>query len=405
MPPKKIPWILYAALGTSAIFGVWLAAGYVGAASKAEFVVEVERRSLQTAILHRTSSLHVLPQSESQSASGISTIMKSPARGRVPGPLQVRGPETNVTTGGSPSSIEEKNAAVNSTFLRLQANTKSMQQLSTESQGECVWVNRTIKSELLIKSQSPYFLTAVLLLRIYKEDKAKLTTRELMQWLLYMRYIGVEHVYMYDAFYTRDEAQFEHLGQFLKDKYVTYIDWHMHNPYTISGTQVTAYQHCIDNYGAESTWQMAVDIDEYPFSPIDQQPGSVVRFIEKFSSKNPMVSEITMQNFLFLGKPLERELLMERLWRRDPKPSNALVKPIYRPANVRASIHHNRMLRGISTNAPYQELRMNHYWGARLQNWEEDTPEILSRTVEDRSMETVTDEFHRCEAHIRPYIG
>lgn len=385
MPPKKkLLLVLYAALlGVSAVFGVLLAAGCVGATGKDSDHELEERNAPAATIVHRTNRDRLL--SDWRKVQDIN-LGESGA---------LQSGETNALMSGVSRRDEIGNGSAS--FAPSVRNTMKNTQES-EFQRECFWVNRT-------KSQPPYFLTAVLLLRIYKEDKAKLTTRELKQWLQYMRYIGVEHVYLYDAFYSPEEAQVGHLEQFLRDKYVTYIDWHMHNPYTISGTQVSAYQHCIDNYGSESTWQMAVDIDEYPFVPLDQQPDSVVRFIRSFSSKNPRVSEISMQNFLFLGKPLDQELLMERLWRRNPKPSNALVKPIYQPANVRASIHHNSILRGTSSNAPYEELRMNHYWGARLQNWGEDTPEILAQTIEDRSMETVTKQFHKCELYIRPYIS
>lgn len=268
---------------------------------------------------------------------------------------------------------------------------------STLDMENCLWANRTIP-------KSHYFLTAVVLLRIYKEDKANLTTRELKQWLEYMRYIGVEHVYLYDAFVSEDEAQMNEVKMFLQDNYVTYIDWHVHNPYTISGTQVSAYQHCIDHFGHENTWQAAIDIDEYPFSPVDTRPGFLSRFIKRFSEKDPTASEICMQNFLFLGKPLPLELLMERIWRRTPQPSNPLVKPIYKPANVRAQVHHNNVMQGHTTNAPAVALRMNHYWGARLQNWGEDTPEIIAKTVEDRSMEDIVKTFKQCEPYVRPYL-
>ena len=268
---------------------------------------------------------------------------------------------------------------------------------STLGMENCLWANRTIP-------KSHYFLTAVVLLRIYKEDKANLTTRELKQWLEYMRYIGVEHVYLYDAFVSEDEAQMNEVKMFLQDNYVTYIDWHVHNPYTISGTQVSAYQHCINHFGHENTWQAAIDIDEYPFSPVDTRPGFLSRFIKRFSEKDPTASEICMQNFLFLGKPLPLELLMERIWRRTPQPSNPLVKPIYKPANVRAQVHHNNVMQGHTTNAPAVELRMNHYWGARLQNWGEDTPEIIAKTVEDRSMEDIVKTFKQCEPYVRPYL-
>ena len=258
------------------------------------------------------------------------------------------------------------------------------------------WVRRT--------GNPPYFLTVVLLVRIYEKDKAKLTTKELKMWLQYLRYAGVEHVYIYDAWVYQNESQLEELKPYQEDGYITYIDWHTHNPYTIAGTQVAAYQHCIDHYSTETEWQAAIDIDEYPFSPVDTSPGFLYRYLKHYSKFHQMVSELTMQNFLFLGKPHDKELMIERLPRRTHNPSNPLVKPIYKPKNVRAQVHHNNLRNGRSQDAPTKELRMNHYWGARLQNWGEDTPDILKKTQVDNGMDPIISAFKNCEKYVRPYL-
>ena len=258
------------------------------------------------------------------------------------------------------------------------------------------WVKRAPKP--------PYFLTAVLLMRIYEKDKAQLTTKELKMWLQYLRYAGVEHVYVYDAWVYKNESQLDKLKLFIYDGYITYIDWHTHNPYTISGTQVAAYQDCINKFSGETQWQAAIDIDEYPFSTKDTNPGFLYRYIKHYSEFHPEVSELTMQNYLFLGKPLDKELVIERLLRRTHNPANPLVKPIYIPKNVNAQVHHNGIKSGRSRNAPDDELRLNHYWGARLQNWGEDTPEILKKTRPDNGMLPIIDAFKECERHVRPYL-
>jgi hypothetical protein len=267
---------------------------------------------------------------------------------------------------------------------------------SKEDPGCLGWVQRAPKP--------PYFLTVVLLVRIYTADKAKLTTKEMKEWLLYLRYAGVEHVYVYDAWVLEGESQLSALKAFDDDGYITYIDWHKHNPYTISGTQVAAYQNCIDKFKHENTWQAAIDIDEYPFAPRDTAPGFLYRYVRDFSDYHPQVSEITMQNYLYLGKPLEKELMIERLMRRTHRPANPLVKPIYKPSNVRAQVHHNGLRKGRSMNAPSAELRMNHYWGARLQDWGEDTPEILEKTETDNDIQPIITAFKECESLARPYL-
>ena len=289
-----------------------------------------------------------------------------------------------------------------SSFTSMNEQKRLLKQNSSRpglvNDSECLqWVH--------LAPKPPYFLTAVLLTRIYEKDKAKLTSAELKMWLQYLRYAGVEHVYIYDAFVYQSESQLPHLKEFLKDGYVTYVDWHKYNPYTISGTQVKAYQNCINVYQKESQWQAAIDIDEYPFSPRDQSPGFLSRYMKQYEKTYPDVSELSMQNFLFLGKPLNKELMIERVMRRTPQRSNVLSKPIYRTANIHsASVHHNSIQRGRSANAPQRELRLNHYWGARLQNWGNDTEETLKITIPDDSMKPIIRAFKQCDMRVRRYL-
>ena len=252
-----------------------------------------------------------------------------------------------------------------------------------------------------------YFLSAVLLVRIYSTDRAKLSTRELMQWLYYLRYAGFEHVYIYDAYVLKNESQKDALDFFIKQGFVTYVDWsHKAYPYSVSGTQESAYQDCLDKRGNQSIWQSSFDIDEYPFCPQDTKPNFMQRFIANYSTERPEASQITMQNFLFLGKPLNEEehpLLIDRLKRRTHGPSNALVKPIYKTSHVmKTGVHHHELLKGKSEDADQRLIRLNHYWGARLQNWGEDTPEILAKTKPDNTIEEIVHNLLNCDSVCLP---
>ena len=235
-------------------------------------------------------------------------------------------------------------------------------------------------------SSKPFLLTAVLLVRIYVKNLPQLSTRKLRQWFYYLRYAGFQHVYVHDAFVVKNESQEKALKTLIDEGFVTYTDWsHKAYPYSVNGTQHSAYQGCVNRFGYESQWQAAIEMDEHPFSPKDQKPLFPERAVGRFSEKFPNASELTMQNFLFLGKPLDdskHPLLIDRIWRRAHGPANALVKPIYRARNIaRAIVHHNALAQGTSRNFPANELRMNHYWGARLQNWGDDTPEIIAKST------------------------
>jgi len=223
-------------------------------------------------------------------------------------------------------------------------------------------------------------IDAVLAVRIYRHDKAKWTTFELDQWVKYMIYAGVQTIYLYDCHMTDDEA----LKKWAASRSnILYIDWGKYNhPHTLGGTQIRAYQHAIDSYGHLSDWQIAFDMDEYPFSLIDFDAGWLPRRINALS--RPEISELSIKNFLFLGNDTSRpsEWVAERIVRRTPFPANTLDKPIYRPKNVRAQMHHNILQSGSSVDVPASELRMNHYWGMRLQNWGLpcETNECMSKT-------------------------
>ena len=272
---------------------------------------------------------------------------------------------------------------------------KTMSTDLVENSG-CEWVNLTVEGP-------PYFLTVVFIVRIYEKDLSELTSQDIKNWLLYLRYAGVDHAYLYDLWYLPGESQREPLNVFIREGYLTYFDKHDLTPFSLEKSQHPSYQHCIDKFGKDTTWQVAIDIDEYPFCPGDTKSGFLRRYIEKFSSVNPQLSEITMNNFLYLGvKNKSRDLLIDKLWRRTHNPGNYLVKPIYKPSDTRrAQVHHNVLKRGQTGNAPSGELRMNHYWGARLQNWGPDTEEILAKTEEDLGMKPIVASFENCRGHTR----
>ena len=211
-------------------------------------------------------------------------------------------------------------------------------------------------------------LNGVLVVRIYASDKAKWARPELAQWLYYMHFSGVSTLYLYDCRQSSNESLEEWISQF---SWVVYHDWVAHSkPYGMFKTQVSAYQHAIDNYGRESEWQIAFDMDEYPFSPADIEFNFLRRAIRRLG--HPHIAELSLKNFLFLGNSTTgppEEWVLERIVRRTPRPANRLDKPIYRPTQVRAGIHHNTILSGRSVDVDPSVLRMNHYWGQRLENW------------------------------------
>lgn len=209
---------------------------------------------------------------------------------------------------------------------------------------------------------------AVLCARIYAADPPKWSRHELEQWVQYMRYAGVSHVYLYDTRHTDAESLAAWAAK--HGTSITYVDWLDHSiPWSVADTQNAAYQHALDTYGKASDWVVAFDLDEYPFAPNDLEPGFLQRAVAAYSDR---VTEISLQNYVFLGAPChgEGERVIERITRRSPAPLNDLVKPIYRPYGVAAAeVHHNVLNCGSQVDADGNKLRLNHYWGLRKQNW------------------------------------
>ena len=251
--------------------------------------------------------------------------------------------------------------------------------------------------------QPKFYLTAVLFVRIYEHDKANLTTRDLLQWIRYYLYIGVEHIYIYDSYVIEREGQMEDLTEYIKSGIITYLDWHEKNPYTME-IQVEAYQDAIDRYKHDTVWQMALDMDEYPYSPVDTDPGFLARFVSEFEQRNEGLSEITLSNYLVLGeRDLSKSWFIEQIFRETNKEANKLAKPIYIPKNVKAQLHHNHLISGSSKNLPGNEIRFKHYWGGRLQDWGPDTQEVLGQTTPEFGILGISYALKYCFVPSLPY--
>ena len=279
-------------------------------------------------------------------------------------------------------------------------------------------------SDSQVTRNDTYFLTAVVMTRIYANDINNFTSNELIQWLQFMSYAGVEHVYLYDAYFYQNESQREAVNCFVKSGFVSYIDWHhkaVDNDRQHRGvaTQQPAYQHCLETFGHQFVWQTATDIDEYPYCPSDTGPGFLNRLVHRVlasweagitgkrkrkTKARGKLGQIYMQNFLFLGPPpnlAKHPILVDQFWNRTNKVWNRNVKPILLAKGVRRTkVHWNFLLEGYeSYYVPTNIVRLNHYQGARY-DFDHTYDAKLKRTimVEDRGMSTVVSMLERCRA-------
>lgn len=237
-----------------------------------------------------------------------------------------------------------------------------------------------LHTEVGKKKNSSYFLVVAAKVRIYEEDKARWTVKELKQWMHYMFWAGAEHIYLCDHFRNKSEILKEKLQRYIDLSLVTYI------PFDVGPNnhqkQLQCYQHIIDDFKDVSVWQTALDMDEYPYIPDDVSEGFLKRYLEQFSEN---ISEVSMPNFILLGQGNHSfDLIIERIDRiySLTKKTNNLDKALYRPKNVKAALHHQRILKGKRIEEDGKRIKMLHYWGARTQGWGPDTPETLKNTVQ-----------------------
>ena len=131
--------------------------------------------------------------------------------------------------------------------------------------------------------------------RIYAEDEARWTVKELKQWLHYMLLAGVEHFYVCDHFAADSERLDGALSRYINAGLVTYIPWDQRSP---AGTgnpmkaQIRCYQRLVTRYRRRHRWQIAVDVDEYPFSLSDTRENFLARYLDQVPDD---VSEVRSQ--------------------------------------------------------------------------------------------------------------
>lgn len=120
--------------------------------------------------------------------------------------------------------------------------------------------------------------------------------------------------------------------------------------------------------------------------------GTCVRISERRQRVSVHV-QISLANYLMLGAGdrTRAKMALERIIRMTSHSANKLVKPVYRPARLHAAqVHRNRVESGRRVDAPVDQLRMLHYWGARGQQRDPAAARlIMSRTIEMTLMRDV----------------
>ena len=242
-----------------------------------------------------------------------------------------------------------------------------------------------------------YYLTAVVRVRLYKEDKARWTLAEFKQWMHYQFWAGAEHIYICNHFLNESESLIKPLEKYVKLGLVTVFPWNHIRAIRGSNTyandnannQISCYRHVLDKYRNQSIWQYNFDMDENPYCPKDHSEEFLVRFLKELSqseSSKPQSErtvDIRVQNFILHGQgDRKRDTMYDRINRITPHIANGNWKTVYQPKFVDdIGMHGVQKSNGKMWIAEPAKLKMLHYWGARVQEWGPDTPALYDYTV------------------------
>ncbi|CAM6090241.1 unnamed protein product [Calypogeia fissa] len=272
------------------------------------------------------------------------------------------------------------------------------------------------------------YLGAVIFNRVFPEDLFNITAYECKQWIEYMLFAGVQHIYWYDTAHSDGESQQAYLQEYVEKGLLTYHRFHHLYPGNLDSgyhfEQDHAYEHFLETYGFEVAWVVEMDVDEYPFMLSDLNKLFLRRYVEYQAKARPDVSQILMPCMIFGGNPkgdLENGWVIERYQRRKRVTEGvragfaSRTKPIFQPKHAKGvgflDPHQFPMASGDTLIADPEKLRMNHYWGPRLTDFGPDTSAVLSLLVPDDSAQPIATELKErtgladkkaCLQHRRP---
>ncbi|KAL3866388.1 hypothetical protein ACJMK2_043690 [Sinanodonta woodiana] len=243
-----------------------------------------------------------------------------------------------------------------------------------------------------------YYLTEVVRVRLYKEDNARWTIKEFKQWVHYMFYAGVDHIFVCNHYLDESEKIESYLQKYVEKGLMTVIPWTFRNPRKgqedyvtrIHDNQMGCYNYFLMGNGSDTVWQMSIDMDEYPFCMKDQSRGFLKRYLQQYNSKPSRrnVTAVAMDNFLMLGDgDRTHDMVIDRINRMmTPNVTDSHCKPVYKTnCTVMVGIHNvkaDACPGAFKVRLYPTELRMLHYWGSRTNITGLLKEEIKRKTVE-----------------------
>jgi hypothetical protein len=218
------------------------------------------------------------------------------------------------------------------------------------------------------KKEGPFKLAAFIHVRLYKKDKQKWTSVELVQWIQYVRWAGVEKLYLHDNYSEPEERQLTLLQPLIDEGFLVYTDWSHKHPFDLDGTQMAAYRDAHAQLGQGAEWLLHFDMDEYP---VDTSGNATRKFLwhtfDRIRAERPRTGAILATNMVWVGQfNYSRELVIDRLHTRLDVKLNHLTKPVYYVPAIAGLGMHTPSVRGGFEITESPLFFMAHIWGLRL---------------------------------------
>ncbi len=255
-----------------------------------------------------------------------------------------------------------------------------------------------------VKKEGPYKLVAFILVRLYKKDKQKWTSVELVQWIQYLRWAGVEKMFFHDNYSNPEERMQALLQPLIDEGFLVYTDWSHKHPYDIDGTQMAAYRDALARMG-QAEWMFHMDMDEYP---LDTSGNTTRNFLwhtfDSIRAERPRTGAILATNMVWVGQfDYTRELVIDRLHTRLDTRLNHLTKPVYYvPAISGLGVHTPVVQSGFEV-VESPRFYMAHLWGLRVGEFSPTLPpQWRGRVRNTTELDAMRDNLLACKRRCSP---
>ncbi|XP_072047553.1 beta-1,4-galactosyltransferase galt-1-like [Amphiura filiformis] len=200
--------------------------------------------------------------------------------------------------------------------------------------------------------------------------------RYVPNWLNYHKFLGVEHVIIYDN--SPKSTLPKTARRYIDNGFLTIIPWAHHHSAnkTYLEVQVASENDCMWRYKHKTQWMIKIDVDEF-LQPMDPNRTKITDYLTDDKLNFRTLGSVRIQNWFFCRhkqvnyaalKPLHSQRsVFERNLVRNAKPSainRGRDKAIARPGNIHYYKIHGVKLGGDTISlSPTTEMRLVHYRG------------------------------------------